>query len=78
MLGGTTKPSAKCERALDRDKTSFLGLFSLTLSYAAMGKHKEAITHAERGVELSPDLTMLRALLATVYATAGDQMRRCS
>jgi tetratricopeptide (TPR) repeat protein len=59
---------------LDRDQTSFLGLFVITLSYAAMGKHKEAIAHAERGVELSPDLKMLRALLATVYATAGDRV----
>jgi len=65
---------SECERALDRDKTSFLGLFVITLSYAAMGKHKEAIAHAERGVELSPDLRMLRALLATVYATAGDRV----
>ena len=65
---------SECERALDRDRTSFLGLLAITLSYAAMGKHKEAIAHAERGVELSPDLRMLRALLATVYAIAGDRV----
>jgi eukaryotic-like serine/threonine-protein kinase len=64
----------ECKRALDRDETSFLGLFAITLSYAAMGKHREAIAHAARGVELSPDLTMLRALLATAYATAGERV----
>jgi len=63
----------ECERALDRDKTSFLGLLAITLSYAAQGKYKEAIARAEEGVELSPDLNLLRALLATVYATVGDR-----
>lgn len=64
---------SECERALDRDKASFLGLLAITLSYAAMGKHKEAIAFAERGVELSPDLNLLRALLATTHATAGNR-----
>jgi len=64
---------AQSQRALDRDKTSFLGLLAITLSYAAMGDVKEAISHAERGVELSPDLNLLRALLATIQATTGDR-----
>ena len=64
---------AQSQRALDRDKTSFLGLLAITLSYAAMGDVKEAISHAERGVELSPDLNLLRALLATIKATTGDR-----
>ena len=63
----------ECERALDRDKTSFLGLLAISLSHAAMGKFDEAIRHAERGVELSPDLNLLRALLATLHAMAGDR-----
>ena len=61
------------ERALDRDKTSFLGLLAIALSFAAMGKYEEAIAYAEKGVELSPDLNLLRALLATVHATAGNR-----
>ena len=64
---------SECERALERDSTSFLGLLAVTLSYAALGKYKEAISHAERGVELSPDLNLLRALLAAVNAMAGDR-----
>ena len=63
----------ECERALDRDKTSFLGLLAIALSYAAMGKHEEAVAYAKKGVELSPDLNLLRALLATVHATAGNR-----
>ena len=63
----------ECERALDRDKTSFLGLLAITLSYAAMGKYEQAISYAEQGVELSPDLNLLRALLATTHATAGNR-----
>ncbi|HEX6627293.1 MAG TPA: protein kinase [Gemmatimonadaceae bacterium] len=64
---------SECHAALDRDKTSFLGLLAITLSHAAMGEFDEAIRHARRGAELSPDLNLLRALLATVYAMAGDR-----
>ncbi len=46
----------------------------MTLSYAAMGKTKEAISHAERGVSLSPDLNLLRALLGAVYAMDGQRV----
>ncbi|MFL5481978.1 MAG: protein kinase domain-containing protein [Gemmatimonadaceae bacterium] len=63
----------ECERALDRDKTSFLGLLAISLSYAAMGKHDQAIAYAKQGAELSPDLNLLRALLATTYAAAGNR-----
>ena len=63
----------ECERALDRDKTSFLGLLAISLSLAAMGRFDEAIDDARRGVELSPDLNLLRALLATLHAMAGDR-----
>ncbi|HYS69375.1 MAG TPA: protein kinase, partial [Gemmatimonadaceae bacterium] len=63
----------ECERALDRDKTSFLGLLAISLSHAAMGNFGAAIRHAEQGVELSPDLNLLRALLATLHAMAGDR-----
>ena len=64
----------ECERALDRDKTSFLGLVAISLSHAAMGNFDEAISHAKRGVEFSPDLNLLRALLATLHAMAGDRV----
>ncbi|MEN3355202.1 MAG: eukaryotic-like serine/threonine-protein kinase, partial [Betaproteobacteria bacterium] len=63
----------ECERALDRDKTSFLGLLAISLSYAAMGKHDQAIAYAKQGAELSPDLNLLRALLATTHAAAGNR-----
>ncbi len=63
----------ECGRTLERDPASFLGLLALTLSYAAKGMYKEAITHAERGVSLSPDVNLLRALLAVVYAMGGDR-----
>ncbi|MDQ6771224.1 MAG: tetratricopeptide repeat protein, partial [Gemmatimonadota bacterium] len=64
---------AQCEQALERDRTSFLGLLAMTLSYAANGMHKEAISSAERGVSLSPDVNLLRALLGAVYAMAGER-----
>jgi serine/threonine protein kinase/tetratricopeptide (TPR) repeat protein len=63
----------QCERAIELDRTSFLALLAITLSYAAKGKYTEAITHAEQGVSLSPDVILLRALLAAVYAMAGDR-----
>lgn len=64
----------ECQRALERDRTSFLALLAMTLSYAAKGMYKEAIDHAERGVSLSPDVNLLRALLAVVYAMAGERV----
>jgi serine/threonine protein kinase/tetratricopeptide (TPR) repeat protein len=64
---------AECQRALERDRTSFLALLAMTLSYAAKGMYKEAIDHAERGVLLSPHVNLLRALLAAVYAMAGER-----
>jgi eukaryotic-like serine/threonine-protein kinase len=64
---------SECERALERDRTSFLGLLAMTLSYAAKGMYREAISHAERGVSVSPDVNLLRALLAAVYAMAGER-----
>jgi serine/threonine-protein kinase len=64
---------SECERALERDRTSFLALLAMTLSYAAKGMYKEAINHAERGVSLSPEVNLLRALLAVVYAMAGER-----
>ena len=64
---------AESQRALERDRTSFLALLAMTLSYAAKGMNTEALTHAERGVALSPDLSLLRALLAVVHAMAGDR-----
>jgi TolB-like protein/Tfp pilus assembly protein PilF len=63
----------ECERALELDRTSFLALLAVSLSYAAKGMYTEAIGHAERGVSLSPDVILLRALLAAVYAMAGKR-----
>jgi eukaryotic-like serine/threonine-protein kinase len=64
---------SECERALERDRASFLGLLAMTLSYAAKGMYREAISHAERGVSVSPEVNLLRALLAAVYAMAGER-----
>ena len=63
----------ECERARSRDRTSFLAVLAMTLSYAAMGMTKDAITHAERGVALSPDVNLLRALLGAMYAMDGQR-----
>jgi serine/threonine protein kinase/tetratricopeptide (TPR) repeat protein len=63
----------QCERTLERDPASFLGLLGITLSYAAKGMYKEAIGHAERGLSLSPDVHFLRALLGAVHAMAGHK-----
>jgi serine/threonine-protein kinase len=63
----------QCKRTLERDRASFLGLLAMTLSYAAKGMYREAISHAERGVSASPDVNLLRALLAVVNAMAGER-----
>ena len=63
----------ECGLTLERDPTSFLGLLALTLSYAAKENYKEAINHAERGVSVSPDVNLLRALLGAIYAMAGER-----
>lgn len=65
---------AESQRALERDPTSFLALLAMTLSYAEKGMNTEAVSNAERGVALSPDLNLLRALLAVVHAMAGDRI----
>ncbi|MEP6905661.1 MAG: tetratricopeptide repeat protein, partial [Gemmatimonadales bacterium] len=59
------------ERSLELDPTDFIGLFATSVSYAAAGKHEEAITYSERGVGLLPDSTFLLALLGAVNAMAG-------
>ncbi len=66
------KAIGECEKTLERDPASFLGLLGITLSYSAKGMHKEAIGHAERGLALSPEVNFLRALLGAVYAMAGQ------
>ena len=63
----------ECEKTLERDPASFLGLLGISLSYSAKGMHKEAIGHAERGLSLSPEVNFLRALLGTVYAIGGEK-----
>jgi serine/threonine protein kinase/tetratricopeptide (TPR) repeat protein len=63
----------ECQRALEQDPASFLGLLGISLSYAAKGMYKEAIGHAERGAKLSPDVNFLRGLLGAVYAMAGER-----
>ncbi len=67
------KAIAECEKTLERDPASFLGLLGISLSYAAKGMHKEAIGHAERGLSISPEVNFLRALLGAVYAMAGQE-----
>ena len=62
----------ECEKTLERDPASFLGLLGISLSYSAKGMHSEAIGHAERGLSLSPEVNFLRALLGAVYAMAGE------
>ena len=64
---------SECEKTLERDPASFLGLLGISLSYSAKGMHKEAIGHAERGLSLSPEVSFLRALLGTVYAIGGEK-----
>ena len=64
---------SECQRALERDRASFLALLAMTLSYAAKGMYKDAISHAERGLSLSPEVNVLRALLGVVYAMAGER-----
>ncbi|HEU4746972.1 MAG TPA: protein kinase, partial [Gemmatimonadaceae bacterium] len=59
---------SECEKTLERDPASFLGLLGISLSYSAKGMHKEAIGHAKRGLSLSPEVNFLRALLGAVYA----------
>ena len=63
---------SECEKTLERDPASFLGLLGISLSYSAKGMHQEAIGHAERGLSLSPEVNFLRALLGAVYAMAGE------
>ncbi|HEX6627548.1 MAG TPA: protein kinase [Gemmatimonadaceae bacterium] len=59
-------------RALERDPTSALSLLAITMSYAAGRDFKQAILHAERGVNLSPKVSFLRGILGAVYAMAGQ------
>jgi serine/threonine-protein kinase len=62
----------ECERALEIEPGSFLGLLAITLSHAAMGNHAAALRHAAEGVRLSPDAPFLQGLLGAVYGMAGQ------
>jgi TolB-like protein len=62
---------AHCERVLELDPMSFIGLFAMSLSYAHEGGYPQAINYAKEGVRLSPDVTFMQALLGVVYALAG-------
>lgn len=59
------------ERSLELDPTDFIGLFATSVSYAAAGKHEDAIRYSERGVSFSPESTFLLALLGAVNAMGG-------
>jgi tetratricopeptide (TPR) repeat protein len=59
-------------RALERDATSALSLLCISMANAANGAHREAILHAEHGVNLSPEVNFLRGILGAVYAMAGE------
>jgi serine/threonine protein kinase/Tfp pilus assembly protein PilF len=60
-------------RALERDPTSALSLLAISMSYAGRQEYRQAILHAERGVNLSPKVDFLRGILGAVYAMAGDK-----
>jgi TolB-like protein/Tfp pilus assembly protein PilF len=62
-------------RALERDPTSALSLLAVSMSYAAKQDYKQAILHAERGVNLSPRVDFLRGILGAVYAMAGEKQK---
>ena len=63
----------ECQRVIEKDPGSFLGLLGISLSYAAKGMYTEAIGHTERASKRSPDVNFMRGLLGAVYAMAGQR-----
>ena len=62
---------AHCERVLELDAMSFIGLFAMSLSYAHDGQGRQATSYAQEGLRLTPSMTFMEALLGVVYAMTG-------
>jgi eukaryotic-like serine/threonine-protein kinase len=60
-----------CERVLEMDPMSFIGLFAMSQAYACEGRYEEAIRYSEEGARLSPDSLFLQGLVGVTYAMAG-------
>jgi serine/threonine protein kinase/Tfp pilus assembly protein PilF len=62
---------AHCERMLELDPMSFIGLFVVSLSYAHEGRHEQALNYAKEAARLSPDVIFVKALHGMIGAMAG-------
>lgn len=62
---------AHCERMLELDPMSFIGLFVISLSCACEGRYPQAIRYAKEGARLSPDVMFVQAVHGAICAMAG-------
>jgi serine/threonine protein kinase/tetratricopeptide (TPR) repeat protein len=62
---------AHCERMLELDPMSFIGLFVVSLSFAHEGRHQQALKYAREAARLSPDVIFVQALHGVTSAMAG-------
>ena len=62
---------AHCERMLELDPTSFIGLFVISLSFANEGRFDQALSYSKEGARLSPDVVFVQAVHGAICAMAG-------
>jgi len=62
---------AHCERILELDPMSFIGLFVVSLSFAHEGRQEQALKYAREAARLSPDVIFVQALHGVISAMAG-------
>jgi len=62
---------AHCERMLELDPASFIGLFVISMSCAYEGRHEPALRYAKEAVRLSPEVIFVQALHGVICAMAG-------
>ena len=65
----------KLEELLKQDDKHVLSHLALAVLYGKLAKHDEAVTHAEKAVELEPQDTFNWTALSTTYQRAFEATR---
>jgi len=73
--GKTDEAVAKLEALLTQDEKHVLAHLALAVLYGKVEKHEQAVTHAEKAVELEPQDTFNWTALSTTYQRAFEATR---
>jgi tetratricopeptide (TPR) repeat protein len=68
--GNYAEAATQCEAALALDETHVLSHLALGTILGKLGRHEEAVKHAERAVQLEPNDTFNFTMLSVIYQRA--------